>query len=61
MVGYSGDIVFNPDKPDGMPRKLMDVTRAAQLGWRAKVGIFEGLRGTYDWFCANVTLEMGVR
>ena len=37
IVGYSGDIVFNADKPDGMPRKLMDVSRAARLGWKAKV------------------------
>jgi GDP-L-fucose synthase len=61
MVRYSGEVVFNPSMPDGMPRKLMDVTRATQLGWRAKIGILEGLRRAYDWFCANVTLEVGVR
>jgi len=56
LVGYEGDIVYDPDKPDGMPRKLMDVTRAAELGWRAKVGIKEGLKLTYDWFLRNVTV-----
>jgi len=60
IVGYTGDIVFNPAKPDGMPRKLMDVSRAARLGWMAKIGIEEGLRLTYDWYCANVAAEMGV-
>jgi len=50
IVGYPGKIVFDSSKPDGMPRKLMDVSRAARLGWRAKVKIPEGLRLTYDWY-----------
>jgi GDP-L-fucose synthase len=53
IVGYDGEIVFDPSKPDGMPQKLMDVTLAAKLGWRAKVGIEEGLKRTYDWFLRN--------
>jgi GDP-L-fucose synthase len=61
IVGYSGEIKFDPAKPDGMPRKLMDVTRAASLGWRAKVKINEGLKLTYDWFLHNVAAEMGLR
>ncbi len=60
IVGYSGDVVFDVTKPDGMPRKLMDVGRAARLGWRAKVGIPEGLKMTYDWYRGNVAVEMGV-
>jgi len=59
IVGYTGEIVFDPAKPDGMPRKLMDVSRAASLGWRAKVPIAEGLKLTYDWFLQNVAVEMG--
>jgi GDP-L-fucose synthase len=51
--------VFNTDKPDGMPRKLMDVGRAARLGWKAKVAIPEGLRLTYDWYLKNVSVETG--
>jgi GDP-L-fucose synthase len=58
IVGYSGSIVFDRSKPDGMPRKLMDVSRAARLGWRAQVGIKEGLQLTYDWFLKNVAMEM---
>ena len=61
IVGYSGEIKFDPSKPDGMPRKLMDVTRAANLGWRAKVKINEGLKLTYDWFLHNVAAEMGLQ
>jgi GDP-L-fucose synthase len=61
IVGYGGEIRFDPNKPDGMPRKLMDVTRAAKLGWRAKVGIKEGLKLTYDWFLRNVAAEMGLQ
>ncbi len=57
IVGYPGDIAFNAAKPDGMPRKLMDVGRAARLGWKAKVGIPEGLTLTYDWYLKNVAAE----
>jgi GDP-L-fucose synthase len=53
IVGYTGDVAFDASKPDGMPRKLMDVERAARLGWRAKVGIPEGLRLTYEWYLKN--------
>lgn len=59
IVGYSGSIVFDPTKPDGMPRKLMDVSKAARLGWRARVRIPEGLAQTYDWFLKNVARDMG--
>jgi GDP-L-fucose synthase len=59
IVGFDGAITYDPSKPDGMPRKLMDVTRAARLGWRAKVGIREGLKLTYDWFLRNVAAEAG--
>ena len=60
IVGYAGEIVFDASKPDGMPRKLMDVSRAARLGWKAKIGIPEGLRLTYDWYLENVAVEVGV-
>jgi GDP-L-fucose synthase len=61
IVGYSGQIVFDSSKPDGMPRKLMDVSRAARLGWRANVKISDGLKRTYDWFLRNAAAEMGSR
>ncbi len=60
IVGYTGEIVFNADKPDGMPRKLMDVSRAARLGWMAKVSIPQGLELTYDWYLENIDLGTGI-
>ncbi len=50
IVGYNGAIKFNPDKPDGTPRKLLDVSKMKLLGWEAKISLEEGLRKTYDWF-----------
>lgn len=53
IVGYEGDIVFNPEKPDGTPRKLVDVTKLNNLGWRAKTPLEEGLEQAYSWFLEN--------
>ena len=47
---YEGEIVFNPDYPDGTPRKLLDVTNLASLGWRPRTSLAEGIRRTYDWY-----------
>jgi GDP-L-fucose synthase len=49
-VGYDGQLVFDKDKPDGTPRKLMDVSRISALGWRAKISLADGIRDTYEWF-----------
>ena len=40
-------------KPDGTPRKLLDVSRLSALGWKARIGLEEGIRSTYQWYCAN--------
>jgi len=53
VVGYEGVIHTDPTKPDGTPRKLMDVSRLTALGWKAKMGLEEGVRGTYDWYLAH--------
>ncbi len=50
VVGFSGRLVWDTTKPDGAPRKLLDVSRLAALGWRAQIGLEEGLRQTYEWF-----------
>ena len=52
-VGYGGEIVFDPSKPDGTPRKLVDVTRLNNLGWRPSVSLAEGLDLAYQWFLKN--------
>lgn len=49
-VGYTGAISWDTSKPDGTPRKLLDVSRLAELGWRASVDLATGLRSTYDWY-----------
>lgn len=49
-VGYQGELVFDASKPDGTPRKWLDVSKLATLGWQARTPLAEGLRLTYDWF-----------
>jgi GDP-L-fucose synthase len=51
ITGYTGKIVFDSSRPDGTPRKLLDVSRLSALGWRAKIGLEEGLTSTYQWYC----------
>jgi GDP-L-fucose synthase len=50
VVGYEGQLTFDASKPDGTPRKLLDVSLLAQLGWRARITLREGLEQTYAWF-----------
>ncbi len=53
-VGYEGEIDFDVSKPDGTPRKLLNVNRLLQLGWSPRIGLEEGLRSTYDWFLQHI-------
>lgn len=53
VVGFKGTIEFDSSKPDGTPRKLMDVSRLKDLGWEYKISLKEGLAETYQWFLAN--------
>lgn len=50
ITGFSGKIVFDSTKPDGTPRKLMDVTRLKNMGWSAKIDLHKGLKDTYRWY-----------
>ena len=50
IVGYDSDIVTDPSKPDGTPRKMMDVSRLHQMGWRHQIGLEEGIAAAYEWF-----------
>ncbi len=53
VVGYQGELSFDSSKPDGTPRKLLDVSRLDELGWRASISLEEGLSHTYDWYLNN--------
>ncbi|MGA1868710.1 MAG: GDP-L-fucose synthase family protein [bacterium] len=52
-VGFKGRIQFDASKPDGTPRKVLDVSRINALGWRASVSLKEGIKKTYQWFCTH--------
>ena len=53
VIGYQGDIVTNPEKPDGTPRKLMDVSKLHQLGWKHNTSLKEGIRSAYEDFLSR--------
>lgn len=53
VVGFKGELIFDTNKPDGTPRKLMDVSRLGALGWQASINLEVGLASTYAWFLQN--------
>ena len=55
VTGFEGDIIWDTSKPDGTPRKLMDVSRLRSLGWRHHYSLREGLDHAYQWFLENQT------
>ncbi|MGF1458906.1 MAG: GDP-L-fucose synthase family protein [Leptolyngbyaceae cyanobacterium] len=54
VVGFGGDLVFDTSKPDGTPRKLLDVSRLKNLGWQAQTSLKEGIEKTYAWYLENL-------
>lgn len=50
VLGFKGALTFDPSKPDGTPRKLMDSSRLLAMGWRARIGLRDGIRQTYEWY-----------
>jgi GDP-L-fucose synthase len=54
VVGFEGAVVWDQTKPDGTPRKLLDVSRLRNLGWVSRIGLREGLEQTYSWYLANL-------
>lgn len=55
IVGFQGSVVFDRSKPDGTPRKLLDVTRLGSLGWKPRIRLEDGIRDTYDWYRSSVS------
>ena len=58
-VGFLGGIRWDESKPDGTPRKLLDVTKIRAMGWKPKVTIEDGIAATYDWFLKNAPEAKG--
>jgi len=56
VTGFKGHIKFDSSKPDGTPRKLMDVSRLKALGWESTISLEDGLKSTYQWFIENETI-----
>ena len=50
---YRGEIVWDRSKPDGTPRKCLSVSRMRALGWQASIGLDDGLKRTYEWYCTQ--------
>lgn len=55
IIGYEGEFVHDLSKPDGFPRKLLDVSKLENLGWKSHTSIKEGLEKTYAWFLENIS------
>jgi GDP-L-fucose synthase len=53
VVGFDGDLIWDASKPDGTPRKLLDVTKLRALGWKPSIPLRDGIARTYEWFLAN--------
>jgi len=52
-VGFTGELIFDTSKPDGTPRKLLDVSKLTAAGWQAKITLVDGVKETYQWFLDN--------
>jgi GDP-L-fucose synthase len=57
VVGYEGAVSWNTSMPDGTPRKLLDISRLTQLGWKPRISLREGIKSTYEWYLAQSELN----
>jgi GDP-L-fucose synthase len=55
VIGFSGALTFDPSKPDGTPRKLMDSGRLRAIGWKPRISLRDGIRATYEWYLRERT------
>jgi len=60
VVGFDGSIIWDESKPDGTPRKLLDVSRTRELGWQPEISLKDGITSTYDWYLNRQSGEQGV-
>lgn len=59
LVGFQGEIAYDASMPDGTPVKRLDVGRLQALGWKARIGLRDGLRATYEWFASTIAAQPG--
>lgn len=57
VESYHCDVMFDEEKPDGMPRKLLDISKISKLGWRAQTSLYDGIEKTFDYYVKNVISE----
>ena len=57
IVGFTGKIVYDNSKPDGVKKNLLDVTRLHEFGWNEKISLEDGIKNSYDWFVKNINEE----
>ncbi len=53
IINFKGKIVWDTTKPDGTPRKLLDVSKLNSLGWTSKISLRDGIKRTYEWYCRS--------
>ena len=53
VVGYKGVVNWDSSMPDGTPRKLLDISRLKQLGWKPRINLRDGIKSTYEWYLAR--------
>jgi len=58
IVGFKGKLVFDVTKPEGTPRKILDISRIEKCGWRSKTTLEDGIQQTYDWFLKNIPMNV---
>ena len=58
IIDFKGDIIWDTSKPDGTPRKLLDISNLTDLGWKPKISLEKGLKQTYDWYLNNSKNKM---
>ena len=57
VVGFKGNLIFDTTRPDGAPRKLIDVSRLTKMGWNPRIDLLEGLKSTYAWFVESLSVR----
>ena len=55
IIGYTGHIAFDPSRPDGTPRKLLDLSRIHTLGWKGQIPLEQGIASTYQWYVTHAS------